>query len=666
MLAVLRNHPHRWIAGMLVTSAAALFLGSGVWWFPLLVAVVHALHLFARFRLPGEPGLLTGTFLAVPFVLWYRALPKDGLTGVPPVDLLYFMGFFSVAIGTYHMLTAHDRGKTTHAVSYAVIAFALAGTMSRRLLPHSLRQLGMVTPMTWFLPCVGVFFTLLLLELRRAMGVIGPRSGALGRVASIIVIVSLATGMQAVLIETFPMMSQWAANKLGEHLRRTEAGFSRSTRLGNVSESWFKGREDEVMVRHWSRVGATHLRGAVFGAYQARTWHVVDENRELNADASEHGRNVFVLRGEANSLRQPLGTSDGVPVSGTVFASDEYPDTYFLPLGVERVSAFDDKLKASNAGTLRSPRRLSPGGIRYDAPLTDASRPTSDETGVPQDLAMSLRHLASNITGDAQTPEDKANRIASHFAANFSYRIGLQLTTGKDPVIEFLEDIHAGHCEYFASAATLLLRASGVPARYVTGFVTVENGLNDTYRIARRRDAHAWVEYYTTDKGWITFDPTPPDARPASPPMSKSDRFLDYVKQFAARWWAVTGYAGVGGILAMTWESLIDLILIIPIPIWGVFIAVALAWVYRKQLRTLLKPAAAGEASAEVKALRKSLKRAESLLAPHGIVREPATPVGPFLERVRNAAIPPATKASAVGLLEAYQSRRFIPPSTPQ
>jgi hypothetical protein len=87
---------------------------------------------------------------------------------------------------------------------------------------------------------------------------------------------------------------------------------------------------------------------------------------------------------------------------------------------------------------------------------------------------------------------------------NPPYEPKLSPLTGRDmPVVEFLEDIKAGHCEYFASAGVLLLRSAGVPARYVTGFVCRERGAGRDHWISRRKDAHAWVEMFVAGKGWL-------------------------------------------------------------------------------------------------------------------------------------------------------------------
>ena len=74
----------------------------------------------------------------------------------------------------------------------------------------------------------------------------------------------------------------------------------------------------------------------------------------------------------------------------------------------------------------------------------------------------------------------------------------------------FLEESGTGYCVHFATAATVLLRAAGIPARYVTGYmVTCEEG--KTVDVTSDQ-AHAWVEYYDEILGaWVVAEPTPPD-----------------------------------------------------------------------------------------------------------------------------------------------------------
>lgn len=84
----------------------------------------------------------------------------------------------------------------------------------------------------------------------------------------------------------------------------------------------------------------------------------------------------------------------------------------------------------------------------------------------------------------------------------------------EDFVLYFLKESHRGYCIHFASAATLLLRAAGIPARYVTGYSVT--GDANQWNTVRGDQAHAWVEYYMG--GWMVLDPTPSTSVEAQEP----------------------------------------------------------------------------------------------------------------------------------------------------
>ena len=72
----------------------------------------------------------------------------------------------------------------------------------------------------------------------------------------------------------------------------------------------------------------------------------------------------------------------------------------------------------------------------------------------------------------------------------------------------------AGHCEYFASAAAMMLTARGIPARLVTGSYGGEEGLLSRTIVVRAPNLHAWVETDLDGTGFQVFDPTPPGGLP--------------------------------------------------------------------------------------------------------------------------------------------------------
>lgn len=77
-----------------------------------------------------------------------------------------------------------------------------------------------------------------------------------------------------------------------------------------------------------------------------------------------------------------------------------------------------------------------------------------------------------------------------------------------EPVDAFLFDTRQGFCEHYASAFVVLMRAAGIPARVVTGYLGGEVNPMGDYLIVRQSDAHAWAEVWLSGRGWVRVDPT--------------------------------------------------------------------------------------------------------------------------------------------------------------
>jgi hypothetical protein len=80
----------------------------------------------------------------------------------------------------------------------------------------------------------------------------------------------------------------------------------------------------------------------------------------------------------------------------------------------------------------------------------------------------------------------------------------------------FLFDRRQGHCEYFASAMAVMLRVVHIPSRVATGFQSGQYNPMTGWHVVRASDAHSWVEAWIPNRGWVTFDPTPPAGQPSS------------------------------------------------------------------------------------------------------------------------------------------------------
>lgn len=137
-----------------------------------------------------------------------------------------------------------------------------------------------------------------------------------------------------------------------------------------------------------------------------------------------------------------------------------------------------------------------------------------------------VRQLAETLTADADNPYDKAKAVEAYLQSEeFTYdtRNVTVPEQDKDFVDQFLFESKRGYCDYFSTAMVVLLRAAGIPARWVKGFTTGElvqktgsaageawaDGEQPYYEgTVQSRHAHSWVEVYFAGVGWLPFEPT--------------------------------------------------------------------------------------------------------------------------------------------------------------
>jgi transglutaminase-like putative cysteine protease len=124
--------------------------------------------------------------------------------------------------------------------------------------------------------------------------------------------------------------------------------------------------------------------------------------------------------------------------------------------------------------------------------------------------------LAKQFRATAETPFEYILLVNDYLrGGEFGYsERPLQPPAGRAPLDAFLIDTKEGYCQHFAGAMALLLRMGGIPARVATGFSPGGFSKRRDAWIVRDTDAHAWVEAWFDELGWITYDPTP-DATPA-------------------------------------------------------------------------------------------------------------------------------------------------------
>jgi transglutaminase-like putative cysteine protease len=118
------------------------------------------------------------------------------------------------------------------------------------------------------------------------------------------------------------------------------------------------------------------------------------------------------------------------------------------------------------------------------------------------------RAFAAELMREYPNPEQRLNALMSYFnQENYFYTLTPPLV-GPQQIDDFLLENKAGFCVHYASAFTFIARASGIPARIVTGYQGGEWNEQARYLSVYQYMAHAWAEVWLEDKGWIRFDPT--------------------------------------------------------------------------------------------------------------------------------------------------------------
>ncbi|MCW5766402.1 MAG: DUF3488 domain-containing protein [Phycisphaeraceae bacterium] len=391
--------------------------------------------------------------------------------------------------------------------------------------------------------------TAVMLQLHAGLERVGLRAEAVGRAVGsaqaepltgtgrtrLGAIVTLATGFSVtvavVVFVATPRnlvhgMSGWGTGR-GEAV----TGFVDQIRLGQaglISQDDQPVMEVEVSTPEDATAGTSgetlYLRGAALDAYDERMgiWNsrtsdtsapgivqsTVGPGRAWQFSGAPTGRLMLTQRITIRQARQGTGPLFAVyrPVSVT---SERDMRVY--------VSARDQTLQRSGDSG-----RLVYEVISLRDGLTDGPIDPSAGVDPGRFAAGPVHELALRILADADVPADPAARtpadtrraaraVADYLRRTYAYTLDMTAPReGQDPIDMFLFDTRRGHCEYFASAMAMLLRAVGVPTRVITGYAAGEyNAIARRYTV-RASDAHAWVEVRTREDRWETFDPTPP------------------------------------------------------------------------------------------------------------------------------------------------------------
>lgn len=347
-------------------------------------------------------------------------------------------------------------------------------------------------------------------------------------------------------------LERWLAERGGPDREDVVSpGFSSRGHLGDIG-TWKQHAPEHIALRVRSESAPGYLRGYVFDSFADGTWaeasrvDAVFAIEPLRLSLPRAGEALYVLSDSASE------TQAGPPMH--VWPDARTGDRMFVPLDALYLATQPTHLTIT--GNQQVQRRGSDAPSPYSVWQALAPQPQPLESldrhrGLTLHEAQrpELTRIAAEITRGCRTTRDKAAAVADFFRQNFQYSLQGQWARGEDPVLRFLRERPAAHCEYFASAGALLLRSIDVPTRYVTGYVAAERNSVGDYWVARRKDAHAWLEAYDdASQTWFTVECTPAAGIPSGQNRQNWDEWWDARQLQLREWLHEASAAGVRGL----------------------------------------------------------------------------------------------------------------------
>ncbi|MFC7197365.1 DUF3488 and DUF4129 domain-containing transglutaminase family protein [Halosimplex aquaticum] len=248
---------------------------------------------------------------------------------------------------------------------------------------------------------------------------------------------------------------------------------------------WQVGTYDRYTGDGWVRTGSTDsYRGNLDGPpgrsqTVSQTYTAVDEMDVVPAA----WKPVSVGGSVADDVT--VNDLDGLELDGSVSKGDRFSVTSQVPV------ASAEELRA--AGT--------------DYPSSVEER----YTRLPSSTSDRVAERTARITARANTTYDTARVVERWLKNNKGYSLDVRRPR-KNVADEFLFEMDAGYCTYFATTMVVMLRTQDIPARLAVGYTPGERVAEDEW-VVRGYNAHSWVEVYFPEVGWVRFDPTPAGPR---------------------------------------------------------------------------------------------------------------------------------------------------------
>ena len=495
-------------------------------------------------------------------------------------------------------------------------------------------------------------------------------------------VLTMVTGAVASVTEQFlPAVQDNLQKRLQSTIEAVEQNrvvggmrYVRGSSLGSVRQHLMMDPQAVVMsVYADQRPG--YLRGNVFDHYRESRWfcHAEQISRDdldtlpfadRNVSPSGRGRIELKSNSTANLNRFQLAPVDwGRQAQMEIVGDPMRGNSAFLPLGTRWIEASSYSLTVTSHQSIRvgvdtgKPYVIGAESGPTPVTLTPKERMMLTEIDSEQREMASL--IADSIFKKTSSTTEKAAAITNFFHSKFSYGLdSIDRPRNADPVLYFLKNRHPAHCEYFATASVLLLRAAGVPTRYVVGYVVDEESDDSGRWVARNRDAHAWVEAYDDQKkSWFAIESTPGRSyQSVSPP----DDLASQSQVQEGRSGDADSAGGIRGFLASFFGYLFSLRATDTFYVLFRYAQIAVLIGLVVWLVGRIRRANESQSEAAERACRKMLARVDQILGRKGFERAPSESLHQFANRVEQESLQAMDRSSAAKREQLLRATRWL------
>ncbi len=276
--------------------------------------------------------------------------------------------------------------------------------------------------------------------------------------------------------------------------------YRRMTAIGDIGELKLS---DRIVFRVKPEAkGSTPilLREASYNIYSSSVWYATNATfEEIRSEADKTSWKIDTIPNKSKTITIAENLRRGKGIL-------KFPNGAFQ---IENLPVH--KLKRNPLGAIKVEE--GPGLITYcvgyNTNQTEDSPPNPSDLKIPQKEVPAISKIIAELNLPTPSPERILPALDIFFQNKFVYSLKLDgHRTDFTPLSNFLLESRSGHCEYFATATTLILRAYGIPARYASGYAADEFSKLEKMVIVRARHAHAWVLAYVNGQ-WINVDTTP-------------------------------------------------------------------------------------------------------------------------------------------------------------